>query len=403
MQQLINLAEKYGTPLYVYDGNLIKQRYKEFRSFFPYPKLKVFYAMKANYNLAILKLLEKEGCNIDAVSPGDVYMAMKAGFSKERILFTANKITDAEMHEVKKLNVLFNIGSLSRLEKYGQAYPKTEVCLRFNPDVVAGEHEYIRTGGEATKFGILLQDLEEARSIIKKYNLKVVGIHEHTGSGIPEKVKIMKGIKNILNIIKKDNFPDLQFVDFGGGFQIPYRLNEKRINFSVFGQEVVKLFKKTCQDYGKELEMWFEPGKYLVTESGNLLIKVNTLKTNRKKLIAGTDSGFPQLIRPMFYQAYHHITNLSNPEGNEKTYDVSGNICETGDCFAVDRLIPEIREGDILAIHNAGGYCYSMGGVYNLRPMPPEVLIIDGKDFLVRKGLTSKELVEQIVNESQAP
>ncbi len=397
-KQLINLAQKYGTPLYVYDGDLIIQRYQELSDFIPWKKLKIYYAMKANYNLHLLKLLNKKGAYLDAVSPGDVLLALKAGFSKEKILFTANKITDEEMHYVKKSDVLFNIGSLSRLEKYGQAYPNSEVCLRFNPDVVAGEHENVRTGGESTKFGILLKKLELVKEIVRKYNLRVVGLHEHTGSGIPETVKMIEGMKNLLQIITKENFPDLRFVDFGGGFKVPYHPDEKRVDYRKFGREIVRIFSDFCRSYGKELEMYFEPGKYVVAESGYLLMEVTTIKTNGKN-IAGTNSGFPQLIRPMFYQAYHHLLNLSNPQGKLKKYDICGNICESGDCFAVNRDLPEIREGDLLAVENAGAYCYSMGGVYNLRAMPAEVLVLDGKDKLVRKRLSHEELVEQIINE----
>jgi diaminopimelate decarboxylase len=395
---LLKLADKYGTPLYVYDGKLIRQKYQEIKKFFPWKNLKIYYAMKANYNPHILKLLEKEGACIDAVSPGDVLMAKKVGFSSSRILFTANKITDKEMEEVQKENVLFNIGSLSRLEKYGKAYPGNKVCLRFNPDVVAGAHKKIRTGGEATKFGILLADLEKVKKIITKHALKVVGIHEHTGSGIPETVSMVKGMKNILAICIPENFPHLEFVDFGGGFKIPYHPDETLPDYRKFGGEVVELFKKTCKLYHKDLEMYFEPGKYLVGDSGFLIVQVNTLKKNKSRLIAGTNSGFPQLIRPMFYEAYHHISNLSNPRAKKMKYDISGNICETGDCFAVNRPIAQIREDDFLAIHTAGAYCYAMGGVYNLRPMPSEVLV-DKNDKLIRRRLSNKKLVAQIIKE----
>jgi len=397
---LKNLAEKYGTPLYVYEGDLILQRYHELYNFIPWKKLQIYYAMKANYNIAILKLLEKEGANIDAVSPGDILMAMEAGFTKERILFTANKITNEEMHEVQKLGVLFNIGSISRLEKYGQSYPGSEVCIRFNPDVVAGENKNVATGGENSKFGIFLEKVDDVVNICNHHNLKVVGIHEHTGSGIPETVQMMQGMKNILNLITPKRFPDLRFVDFGGGFKVPYHPDEKRLDYHLFGKEVVTIFSEFCQSYGKELEMYFEPGKYLVAESGNLIVEVTEIKQNPGKVIIGTNSGFPQLIRPMFYGAYHHIINLSNPEGPLKEYDIVGNICESGDCFAVDRELPEIREGDFLVIQNAGAYCYSMGGVYNLRAMPAEVLMVDGKDQLVRKRLSNQELIKSIVDES---
>ena len=398
--QLIDLAQKYQTPLYVYDADMIKQRYHELYSFIAYSKLKIYYAMKANYNLQILKLLEKEGARIDAVSPGDVYLALKAGFTADRILFTANKITNSEMHEVQSLGVLFNIGSLSRLEKYAKAYPGSEVCIRFNPDVVAGGHEFIKTGGEATKFGILLSNVEKVVSICNKNGLKIVGIHEHTGSGIPETVQMQKGMKNILEIINPIRFPNLRFVDFGGGFKVVYHPEEKQVDYASFGKEVGKLFIEFCQQFGSELEMYFEPGKYLVAESGKLLVEVTTLKQNRSKLIAGVNSGFAQLIRPMFYSAYHHIRNLSNPNGKLMVYDIVGNICESGDCFAVNRELAEIREGDILVIETAGAYCYSMGSVYNLRAMPSEVMVDGSLDRLIRKRLSSQELVEKIVGES---
>lgn len=398
--QLIQLAEKYGTPLYVYNGDVIAQRYHELCQFIPHPRLKIYYAMKANSNLAILKLLEKEGAGIDAVSPAEVLLALQAGFAPERILFTANMMTDKEIHQVQKCGVLFNIGSVSELERYGRFYPSHKVCIRFNPDVVAGFHENVRTGGKDTKFGIFLSQLEQVKTIAKKYHLTIVGIHEHTGSGIPETVAMMAGFKNIIHIVRKEHFPELQFVDFGGGFKVPYQPEEKPVDYAAFGRIVVELFIQTCQEFGRELAMYFEPGRYLVAEAGIFLVTVTTVKTNGKN-IAGTNSGFPQLIRPMFYDAYHHIVNVTHPAGKEKVYDVAGNICETGDYFATHRNLPEIREGDLLAIQNAGAYCYSMGGVYNLRPMPAEVLVLKGQDTLVRKRLSSEELVQQIVQESQ--
>ncbi len=398
---LAGLAKKYGTPLYVYDGGLIVQRYSELYKFIRWPKLKIFYAMKANYNFNVLKLLNKNNAYLDTVSPAEVLLALKAGFTPGRMLYTANNLTDDEMHFVKKLGVLLNIDSLSRLEKYGGAFPGTEVCLRFNPDVVAGAHKKIMTGGNLTKFGILLKDVEKAKKIVKEFNLKVVGLHEHTGSGISETEKILQSIKNLLGIATKENFPELRFVDFGGGFKVPYSPDEKRIDYSSFGEKITSIFSDFCREYGKELEMYFEPGKYVVAEAGFLLVEVNTLKDNNNRLIAGANSGFPQLIRPMFYDAYHHIVNLSNPDGARKKYDVCGNICETGDRFAEQRELPEIREGDLLAIQNAGAYCYSMGGVYNLRAMPAEVLVLGGKDKIARKQLSNEELVGQIIAESQ--
>ena len=397
---LVDLAKKYGTPLYVYDGDSITRRFKELFHFIKWPKLRILYAVKANYNIAVLKLLKDQGAYLDAVSPAEVHLALKLGYSPGQILYTANNITDEEMHEVKKTGVLMNIGSLSRLEKYGRAYPGTEVCLRFNPDVVAGAHEYVKTGGELTKFGILLQDVPAVKKIANQYHLKIIGLHEHTGSGIAETKNVYQSMKNLLGIAKSENFPYLCFVDFGGGFKVPYSPDEKRINYGKFGKKIAEIFSRFCQEYGRELEMYFEPGKYIVAEAGSLVVQVNTLKDNRGRLIAGTDSGFPQLIRPVVYGAYHQIQNLSNPAGAVKKYDVCGNICETGDCFAVQRDLPEIREGDFLVIRNSGAYCYSMGGIYNLRSMPPEVLIANGNDHLVTGRPSNEELAESIINSS---
>ncbi len=397
---LIRMAKKYKTPLFVYNGNLIIKRYKELYDFIKWPKLKILYAMKANYNTGILKLLKDHGAYLDTVSPAEVHLALKLGYSSDKILYTSNNITDKEMHEVKKLGVLLNVGSLSRLRKYGKAFPHTELCLRFNPDVVAGIHEYVRTAGHLTKFGILLQDVPTVKQITKKYHLKIIGLHEHTGSGIAETEKVYKSMKNLIGIAKREDFPHLRFIDFGGGFKVPYKPNEKRIDYVKFGKKIAEIFSNFCKEYGKELDMYFEPGKYVVAESGCLVVEVNTLKNNRGRLIAGTNSGFPQLIRPILYGAYHQVENLTNPGGKIYKYDICGNICETGDCFAIQREMPEIREGDLLAVKNGGAYCYSMGGIYNLRAMPGEALVFNGKDHLVTKRLSNEELAETIIKSS---
>ncbi|MCP4762946.1 MAG: diaminopimelate decarboxylase [archaeon] len=400
-ETLIDAAKELGTPLYVYDGDLILKMYKGLYDYIKWPKLRIYYSIKANYNVGILKHLCNNGAYIDTVSPAEVKLCLKIGFPLERLLYTANNITEEEMAEVEKTGILFNIGSLSRLEKFGKAFPNSKICLRFNPDVVAGFHKKVRTGGAETKFGILLQDIPKVKEIIKKFNLKVIGIHEHTGSGISDTEKVYQSMKNTLGGAKKDDFPDLEFIDFGGGFKVPYKPDENRIDYEVFGKGISEIFSKFCKEYGKELDMCFEPGKYIVAESGYLVVQVNTLKDNRGRLLVGTNSGFPQLIRPMFYGAYHEILNLSNPNGEFKKYDICGNICETGDCFATQRDMPEIREGDYLAIQNAGAYCYAMGGVYNLRPMPSEAIIIDGKLNPIRKKLTNDELVDEILKKSQ--
>lgn len=397
---LTNLAEQHSTPLYVYDGDKIIECYRSLYQFIPYPKLKIHFAMKANYNFAILKMLNEAGTSLDTVSPAEVLLALKAGFSKNRIIYTANNMTENDVKNVHKLGVLMNIGELSRLEKYGRDYPGSNVCIRFNPDVRDGEDVKLMTAGDMAKFGILLDQVDTVKAIAAKYNLKVVGLHEHTGSGLQRTESVFKSMKNLMSIATPENFPHLRFMDFGGGFKVPYRPDESRVDYVRMGAEIAELFTDFCKEYGRDLEMYFEPGKYIVAESGVLVVRVNTIKDNHGHLIAGTDSGFPQLIRPVLYNAYHHVRNLSNPDGTLKTYDVVGNICETGDYMAERRELPEIREGDLLAVENAGAYCYSMGGVYNLRPMPAEVLVRNGKPDLVRRRLSNQELIDNILSES---
>ncbi|OGR10912.1 MAG: diaminopimelate decarboxylase [Desulfobacula sp. GWF2_41_7] len=397
---LKKIAETHGTPTYVYDIDRIKERYQYFQAAFPWPGLTICYAMKANYNPNILRTLRSLGAFIDAVSPGDLYMAMACGFKASRIIYTANNMKDCEVDEIMKTGVLMNIGSLSRLEKYAAKYPGTRLCLRFNPDVVDGEHDKIKTGGDLTKFGILLEDVDKVLRVARDHKLKIVGLHEHTGSGLIKPDSILNSMKNIMSVATQNNFPNLEFLDFGGGFKVPYGPDETEIDYKLVGQDIVALFSSFCDSYGKKLGLYFEPGKFLTAKAGCLLVEVNTIKTNRKKTICGTDSGFPQLIRPMFYDAYHHIENISNPESDKIEYDICGNICETGDLFAKNRLISRIREKDLLSINDAGAYCYAMGGVYNLRPMPAEVVVENGRIMLSRRRKTSEELILSILEES---
>ncbi len=395
---LLEAAEKFGTPLYVYDADCVIQKYTELYDFIKYPNLKIHYAMKANFNFQILRLLNEENASLDTVSPGDVLLAKAAGFTSDRILYTANNMTDVEVAQVVETGVLLNIGSLSRLEKFGKDYPGSEVCIRFNPDVVDGAHEKIMTGGDLTKFGVLLADVDKVIAICAKYDLTVVGLHEHTGSGLQHTSSVFKSMENLMAIGTKENFPCLRFLDFGGGFKVTYHPDETPVDYTEMGAEITRLFTEYTKSYGKDLDMYFEPGKYIVAEAGYMLTEVNTIKDNNGRLIVGCNSGFPQLIRPMIYDSYHHIINLTNPTGKLGTFDICGNICETGDRFAEARELPEISEGDVLSIENAGAYCYSMGGVYNMRAMPAEVMYHKGELKLIRRALSTEELVAQIVD-----
>ena len=399
-QLLKQIAAFYGTPTYVYNLDRIKSQFSYFKEAFDWPGLTICYAMKANYNTAILKTMKALGSFIDAVSPGDIHMARKCGFDADQILYTANNMKDAEVDQVMETGVLMNIDSLSRLKKLARKYPGTRVCLRFNPDVVDGEHDKIKTGGDLTKFGILLEDVGQVLEIVREHRIRVVGLHEHTGSGLVKSDSILTAMKRIMAIATRPNFPDLEFLDFGGGFKVPYGPDEEQIDYKHYGHKIVRLFSKFCDSYGKPLKLYFEPGKFLTAQAGHLLVEVNTIKKNRHRAICGTDSGFPQFIRPMFYDAYHDIDNISNPLGKKVKYDVCGNICETGDLFARDRFINQIREGDLLSINDAGAYGYAMGGVYNLRPMPAEVVVENGRAWLSRKRLTPEQLIDLILSQS---
>lgn len=396
LQEIISC---YGTPLYLYDGEVIRQRFRQLKTALPWPGLQLYYAMKANYNPAVLQVLKECGVRLDTVSQAELLLALKAGFEPRQIIYTANNITDTEMRAIQKLGVLFNIGSLSRLEKFGKAFPGSEVCLRFNTGIICGDNPKVQTGGPKSKFGLNPDDRELILRIITEHRLQVTGLHEHTGSGIDDTDKFFQSMQKLLELANPTHFPGLRFIDLGGGITIPYREDARVIDYLAFGAKIIEIFKAFCRQYGRKLELYFEPGKYLSGEAGIFIIQVNTLKINAGRYIAGTNSGFPHLIRPVLYDAYHQILNLSNPGGARKTYDICGHICESGDLFATGRILPEIREGDYLAILNAGAYCQSMAGIYNLRPIPPEVMLSKDRHWLARKGLSPAELVAQIYGE----
>ena len=388
------LVNKFGSPLYVYDEATIRQRYDELQEAFSAWNTHLLYAAKANSNLHILKILQEECAWLDCVSMYEVELGLLAGFLPSQILFTVNNMSDEEMHYAHNKKVLLNVDSLSRLEKYGIAYPGSTVCLRMTPEVTAGHHAKVQTGYKKSKFGILFEEVASALSIAKKYNLHIVGLHEHTGSGIKNMNVTLKSMQGLMQVAM--HFPELMFLDFGGGFPIPYKPNEKRLDLKQFGKKVISDFSTFCKKYGKQLALHFEPGRYCVAESGTLLCTVTTVKNRGKKSIVGVDTGFNHLIRPVMYDSYHHIVNLSS-SGKIKQYDVYGNICESGDCFGKDRMIAEIKEGDLLAICDTGAYGFSMASQYNSRPLPAEVLVNNGKARLIRKRQTFADILRGTV------
>ncbi len=383
------LVAQFGSPLYVYDEEVIRNQIRKLKNAFVYPGVKFYYACKANTNLAILKIVLEEGCFLDAVSLGEVYAALKAGFSADKIRFTGVNVSNEEFSWLIEKKIAVNLGSLSEVERYGKLNPGKKISVRINTNVGAGHHSHVITGGESSKFGIYFLEIAQLFSVCKKYDLKIVGIHHHIGSGILDYKIFLHAMDILLEIA--DQFFDLEFIDFGGGFGIPYQKNQKELNISFLGKKIVKKFNSFCNSYGKKLSFHFEPGRYFVAQSGSLLCTVNTIKKTPKYTFVGVNTGFNHLIRPAMYGSFHEVVNCSNPQGKLNKYLVAGNICESGDIFTRDENgikeqgIAELHEGDVLAILNSGAYGMSMASHYNLQQLPVEVLI-QGKDVrIIRK------------------
>lgn len=385
------LAGDFGTPLYVYEEDLIRQRFKSFRDAIPYRPLRLLYACKANSNLEVMRILASEGCGIDATSPGEVFFAVEAGCRPADIMLTGSNITDAEMAMVRHYDVLINVDSVRQLERYGDAYPGTECSLRINPEIGAGGHEHVVTGGPDVKFGIMHDRIPEALGIAKLHGLKVIGAHMHIGSNILDHKPFLEAAEVFLGSVRL--LPDLRFVDLGGGFGVPYSPDQDPADLEAFGQAVTGLFAGFCRDYGRQLELVFENGRFYVAEAGHLLVRVVDVKKTRTHVFVGTDSGFTHLIRPALYGAYHGIVNCTRRDTTEMEVSVVGNICETGDYFARHRKLNEPLPGDILSIENAGAYAYSMASPYNGRPRPAEVIVSGGQARLVRSRETYEDLL----------
>ncbi len=385
--QATELVKKYGSPLYVYEEETIRKRFNELKEGIPYSRLRIYYACKANTNPHIMKILREEGAYVDVLSPGEIMMAIKAGFKADQIMFTSTSVTNDDMKFAIDKGIMVNCDSLSQLERYGKLNPNSKASIRINPDVGAGHHGHVITGGPESKFGIYFDKVDEAKKIAKKHGLKIVGIHHHIGSGILEKEKFMLAINVLLKTAKQ--FEGLEFIDFGGGLGIPYKPEQQRLDIKTLGKQLTDTFERFCKEYGKELMLFIEPGRYLVAEAGFLLCTVNTLKETPNHRFAGVDTGFNQLIRPAMYGSYHKIIVANNAESAQKEkIAIAGNICESGDVFTrdengiADRELPAIKEGDVLAICNAGAYGFSMSSNYNSRQRPMEILV-NGKDSRV--------------------
>lgn len=388
--QLLKITEDYGSPLYVYDAEKIVSQYKRLTDAFRDVKhLKINYAVKALSNISILKLFKTLGSGIDTVSIQEVQLGLAAGFLPEQIIFTPNGVSLAEIEEASKLGVQINIDNLSILEQFGTKHPNVPVCIRINPHVMAGGNSNISVGHIDSKFGISIHQIPHLLRIIENTKMTINGIHMHTGSDILD-IDVFLYASEILFETAKQ-FKNLEFIDFGSGFKVPYKLGDIETNIEELGKKLAKKFNGFCKDYGKDLILAFEPGKFLVSESGNFLTKVNAVKQTTSTVFAQVDSGFNHLIRPMFYGSHHEIINISNPNGRERFYTVVGYICET-DTFGNNRRINEINEGDILCFKNAGAYCFSMASNYNSRFRPAEILWYNKKAHLIRKRETFDDI-----------
>ena len=390
-KDLVQLAEQFGSPLYVYDAEKIQSQYNRLtKAFSKVDKLRINYAMKALSNVAILQLLKEMGSGLDTVSIQEVLLGLHAGFEPEKIFYTPNGVSLEEIEEVNAMGVQINIDNLSILEQFGTKHPNVPVCIRINPHVMAGGNANISVGHIDSKFGISVHQLPHLVRIVENTKMNIVGIHMHTGSDILDIEVFLYAAEILFDAAR--NFKNLEFLDFGSGFKVPYKKDDIETDIEELGKKLSKRFNAFCTEYGKELTLIFEPGKFLVSEAGFFLAKVNVVKQTTSTVFAGIDSGFNHLIRPMFYGSQHHIENISHPKGKERFYSVVGYICET-DTFANNRKIAEIKEGDILSFRNAGAYCFSMASNYNSRYKPAEVLWMNGEGHLIRAHETFEDIL----------
>ena len=393
-RNLLKIAEEFGTPVYVYDAESIKVQYEKLTSSF-HRNTRFFYAAKALTNINILKYVNNLGAGLDCVSINEVKLGLKAGFPSNKILFTPNCVDLAEIEEAMELKVHINIDNISILEQFGNRYAGSyPIFVRINPHIFAGGNYKISTGHIDSKFGISIHQLRHIERIMNSTGLKIEGLHMHTGSEIKDPDVFLQGLDIMFEL--SEHFPELKYIDMGSGFKVPYQKDDLETDVPSLGKKVEHALKEFSKKTGKKVDLWFEPGKFLVSKSGHFLVKANVIKHTTATVFAGVNSGFNHLIRPMFYDSYHVIENLSNPKGTERIYTVVGNICET-DTFAWDRKITEVREGDILVFRNAGAYGFEMSSNFNSRLKPAEVLFIEGKAKLIRKREEFEDLLKNQV------
>ncbi len=394
-KELVSIANEFGTPVYIYHAEKITEQYKKLCHAFRKSDVRFFYACKALSNINVLKHIKSLGASLDCVSIYEVKLGLMAGFTIEDILYTPNCVDFEEILEAKELGVTINIDNISILEQFGNKFGNTyPVCVRLNPHIMAGGNFKISTGHIDSKFGISIHQIRHIERIVKLTKLNVIGIHMHTGSEIKDINVFLQGLEVMFEMAR--HFPDLKFVDLGSGFKVPYQEGDVETDVDLLAEKVEEAFTTFEKETNKKIQVWFEPGKYLVSQAGYFVVKANVIKQTPATVFAGVNSGFNHLIRPMFYEAYHHIENISNTRGTERIYTVVGNICET-DTFAWDRKINEIKEGDFLVFYNAGAYGFEMSSNFNSRLKPAEVFVKDGKHLLIRKREVFEDLLKNQV------
>lgn len=386
-----DLIVKYGSPLYVYDTSRMETQYKRLEKAFETCRIKIHYACKALTNINVLRFFKGLGSGLDAVSIQEVLLGLQAGYDPQDILYTPNCVSLDEINEAVDLGVRINIDSISILEQFGHQHgEKVPICIRINPHIMAGGNQKIATGHIDSKFGISIYQLPHVERIIQTNHMTVEGLHMHTGSDILDVEVFLRGIEILLE--STGHFEDLDYIDIGSGFKVAYRDGDNFTDITAFGKSLSRRFNKFTKEYGKDLTLIFEPGKFLVSEAGTFMARVNVIKQTTATVFAGLDTGMNHFIRPMFYDAYHQIINVSRPDGKKtRIYTVVGYICET-DTFGWNRKITEISEGDILAFKNAGAYCFAMSSNYNSRFRPAEVMVHKQRDYLIRKREKMEDL-----------
>ena len=386
----LELCKEFGTPLYVYDASVMERQYRRITAAYTYHKFRVHYACKALNNLSVLRFFRKLGSALDCVSIGEVKLGLRAGYAPEDILYTPNFAGLDEYAEAVALGIKINVDAIPMLENWGLHFKNVPICIRINPHLMAGGNEKISVGHIDSKFGISIHQLPHVLRIVENQGLNVIGLHMHTGSDILDVDVFLRGAEILLDAARK--FPHLQYIDLGSGYKVPYKPDDIETDVEEVGEKLSNYFAEFCREYGRELTLMIEPGKFLVSESGYLFAKCTLVKQTTSTAFVGLETGFNHLIRPMFYGSYHKIVNVTEPTFKPRIYNVVGNICET-DTFAVDRRIAEVVEGDIIGFYNAGAYGYTMASNFNSRPRPAEVMIYEGKAHLIRHRDTFEDMI----------